>query len=749
MACVHNCQISCIDVIRQTSQYYLATCSQDGLVHIFDVSKGLDKDFETFERITLSDHDGPVFTVVLYEDYMKKLRLVSCSSDTLLVYQINNSNDVTIIHKIKEDGLETYCLAYNSNLSQVVSGHNGKITQWKSTGFTFDTIFKTLKGNKNIDNFRIAIDATGSIMAVSCSDKFIRIRSTLDGSLLTKIPVAESISSLYFGINNSYLIASSVEGYIYFYQLDINLYISSVSRNDGKVDPMKQKLKLFEKMIQNDVNFSKMDKAQYLIDKIKNNEELGLEELRVLDSKYEIEHKFDIEKLELKDSEIISLKEDNQQNDEDEDNNANKLYVTKSKIFEKNLKEINANDLLKRSMLSQSRTSFTDTYFKKKIDIIAKSETVFKKANIEVKNIYLDNLENHSAMNNENEKIVSKAEAKEPSTIISQIEEVIPKVKTPTAIDNLIQKDQQLFEDISPKGKKRIEEPEKETQQMHIRVPDKIKEKIQSILNNKDIVEDINSNPNPNKTDDQEVNNESLTQNKEINTKVIEETKSIPYPSKSPSNHDLKKPVSKKTEDEFAINELTKLISNTNKYVDDIGNKYTSEINKKKETKEEEYDYYENDNIRLSLLNKIEEDKPQDHKFSNLVPLKSERAELFDITEDIKMEDANETTFNNITSTSRFDVSDTLVKKDKTFDINMFNQDKSLANNIFVDVSKDTFTISGFYKKNGYSDLIREHRCTISLPAVPPKKKTTKEIFVDFSSNLDKISKDELKEAKE
>jgi hypothetical protein len=154
----------------------------------------------------------------------------------------------TLALSIREDGLETYCLALNRNLLQVVSGHNGKITQWKSTDFTFDMIFKTLKGNKNINNFRIAIDDTGSIMAVSCNDKIIRIRCTSDSSLLTKIPVAESISSLYFGIGNTYLIASSVEGYIYFYQLNLGyVKTATISQQDKKT--MKNKIKLFDKLM--------------------------------------------------------------------------------------------------------------------------------------------------------------------------------------------------------------------------------------------------------------------------------------------------------------------------------------------------------------------------------------------------------------------------------------------------------------------------------------------------------------------
>ena len=44
------------------------------------------------------------------------------------------------------------------------------------------------------------------MFATSNNDKNIRIRALHDGKLLTKIPVSESISSLYFILDDNYLI---------------------------------------------------------------------------------------------------------------------------------------------------------------------------------------------------------------------------------------------------------------------------------------------------------------------------------------------------------------------------------------------------------------------------------------------------------------------------------------------------------------------------------------------------------------
>jgi WD40 repeat protein len=744
-ACVHNSQITCIDIIKQESLCYLATSSQDGLIHVIDVSRGFDKDFETYERSTLSDHDGPVFSVLFYEDIYKKIRLVTCSKDNVLVYLINNSNDVSLIHKINEDGLETYCLALNRNLIQVVSGHNGKITQWKSVDFTFDMIFKTLKGNKNLDNFRIAIDATGTIMAVSCSDKVIRIRSTTDGSLLTKIPVAESISSLYFGINNSYLIASSVEGYIYFYHLDITSYINSSSTQITNTQ-INNKLKFFEKLIQNDTNFSQMEKAQYLIDKIKKGEDL---DFRVLDSKYELETRIREDKFETKNTEIINLKEENTPLSEEEEDTTQRLYMTKSKLFEKNLKEVSNNDMFKKSMLAQSRTSFTDTYFKKKEFGVPKDDKVFKRAQVDVKNIYLDE---DSTKNASEVKVKDEKKQAEHNLMLEEIRNIQQMDKE---IDKIREVRTEKKNDIVKPIKEDVERSEI-IEHINSMLDDQDYGEVQEVKKKKDdhnSLENFHDNYKENfdeATDNKDTQDNIYTREvKEVKDTIdqVEEVKVNNFYSISPTEQERKVQPNIKPEDEFAVNQLKELISNTNKYVDDIGNKYINEVNRKKETEtprgEDDYDYYADDNIQLTLSNKEESREQSEARLQNIP--KVEKVGLFDITEDIK-EDINETTTHN-DLTSRFDVSDTIMKKDRVFDI-----EKLGTTNILVDVSKDTFTIptmNEFFKRNRFIDLIRRNTSEFSIIAPNKPKKTIKQVIETIRADLEGLSTNELKETKE
>jgi WD40 repeat protein len=209
-ASLHNIQITCIDILYKEKNY-LATGSQDGLIHVIDISNGIDKDMEVSDRSTLSDHEGPILSIVFTTDSYNKTKLITCAADNMILfYDVTNALNIQLCHKVKEDDMNTYSLADNTKFGQLISGHNGKITIWRSSNYKVDKIFHMTRGNKLIDNFRIAVDKTGTIMAISCNDKYVRIRSVINGELFAKIPAAEIISSLCFSIHNSYLIASSV-----------------------------------------------------------------------------------------------------------------------------------------------------------------------------------------------------------------------------------------------------------------------------------------------------------------------------------------------------------------------------------------------------------------------------------------------------------------------------------------------------------------------------------------------------------
>ena len=178
------------------------------------------------------------------------------------------------------------------------------------------------KGDKLLDNFRICADSNGVMFATSNNDKNIRIRALYDGKLLSKIAVAESISNLLFILNDNYLIATSVEGYILFYKINQN-FISKLKGDKTLINTVeeklviKNKLQILEKLLDSDTS-SKKEKIKYLVDKFQKSEDTSMEDLQKLDD-------FDIESRNkgFQNDEIIQINEEKPSNNDDQDNQNN------------------------------------------------------------------------------------------------------------------------------------------------------------------------------------------------------------------------------------------------------------------------------------------------------------------------------------------------------------------------------------------------------------------------------------------
>jgi len=337
---LHNNQITCIDFFTSDIYkekgltpgsnriYYLATGSLDNLVHIFDIrsEEKINQPFETLEKITLNDHEAPITGLIFNLPFLNSkncssninsfnntnnylihsVNLITFSMDhKIKFYCINSIKSIQLMQSFVEDNLQTYSISWNLDTNKIITGHNGKISVWKTYGCRPYKIFDVKLKNNVIEHFRIALDQTGKIIATSCNDKFIRIRSAFDGQLFCKIPIAESISSLYFCIKNEFLIASSIEGYIYFFRIDtesiLNKIKTTVEKQGGDEDDnddfqsiqntlkyqIYNKIKILEKLLQSEIEYSKKEQIKFLIEKMKNNEDLKIEDLRTLDSYYQ------------------------------------------------------------------------------------------------------------------------------------------------------------------------------------------------------------------------------------------------------------------------------------------------------------------------------------------------------------------------------------------------------------------------------------------------------------------------------
>ena len=396
---LHNNQITCIDFFsselykekgcfnsNSNNIYYLATGSLDNLVHIVDITKKIDAPFDTLEKITLNDHEAPItgliFNISNLQNNNNKVNLITYSIDNKIkFYCINSIKSIQLIQSFMEDNLQTYSMSWNFERNKIITGHNGKISVWKTYGCRPFKIFDVKLKNNEIEHFRITLDSTGQIIATSCNDKYIRIRSAFDGHLFCKIPIAESISSLYFCMNNQYLIASSIEGYIYFFKIEtekiLNMIKEEIDKQGGDPDDnddhayiqdnlkgqIYNKIKILEKLLQNEMEYSKKEQIIFLIEKMKNNEDLKIEDLRTLDSYYQ--ENTTLNKAENSNTEeFVDL--NNKQNIE------KKILNINSQIIFNSNNEINSH-ILNKNLSSIKKTNFSTN----EIDIISnKSEII-------------------------------------------------------------------------------------------------------------------------------------------------------------------------------------------------------------------------------------------------------------------------------------------------------------------------------------------------------------------------------------
>ena len=165
------------------------------------------------------------------------------------------------------------------------------------------------------------------MFATSNDDKMIRVRALHDGKLLTKIQVSESISSLFFILNDNFLIATSIEGYLFFYKLNQNL-INKLKKDNELINSTEErniinnKLKLLQKFMENDTSLSKNSQVKNLLDKFQQSEEATIEDLKLLDGfvKDGKKNHKDISDASKQPKEVIELKEEKPNNNDDQEN---------------------------------------------------------------------------------------------------------------------------------------------------------------------------------------------------------------------------------------------------------------------------------------------------------------------------------------------------------------------------------------------------------------------------------------------
>jgi len=214
----HDQEILCMDFCPENEEKvrFLATGSRDRLIHIYD----LDKEFNIVT--TLDDHTSSISSLRFYYDKStKKLGLVSCGADKTMIFRVYNpkiKNFETSQVEVDKNN-KFHSLDLNQEGTQTVAGQDKKISIWQNETGKQKCVYETKDEDINakntyLDNLKVAVDITGSYIAVSNKDGTVRIRDYYTGNLVAKINCGDLSTGICFTQNNKNLITTTADGCI-------------------------------------------------------------------------------------------------------------------------------------------------------------------------------------------------------------------------------------------------------------------------------------------------------------------------------------------------------------------------------------------------------------------------------------------------------------------------------------------------------------------------------------------------------
>lgn len=437
----HNGEINSIDMIQDDfiDKIYLSSGSSDNFISLIDMTQGYSNNINE-EKTEMIKMSSPVISVVFCIDKNKQLKLISGEQNSTITFFLVNNGTLISLQKNYEENLKTYCLSYSPSIKKIISGHNGKISIWKTSTNIAHKHFQVNKGDKLLDNFRIASDNNGLILATSNDDKFIRVRALHDGQLLAKIQVSESISSLYFILNDNYLIASSIEGYLYVFKLNTDLIHKLKKDNLLKNSTEERsiitnKLLLLQKFMESDTSLSNNNQVKNLLKKFQQSEETTIDDLKLLDGFVKEGKK----NLDNKIPKEIELKEEKATDYDEQENNQNE-FLNKSNIFEKGLRNRITSIDTHTNKKNTGRISLTDKsmqFNKKKEKENDNDNEIKNDFNKKLSNININEEYSNNNINNTNKEEIKEEIEETPSTYQENIIDNSQTQLSETHINNL------------------------------------------------------------------------------------------------------------------------------------------------------------------------------------------------------------------------------------------------------------------------------------------------------------------------
>ena len=131
----NNEEVNSIDMIndKEKNKSYLAIGGQDCYIGVLDITKGLNSKYDLYNDGIIEKLSSPIISLIFTIDKNNKVKLVSGESNSTVTFFTIIENSLQVLQKINDKNLKTYCLTNCESINKIISGHNGRITIWKTS----------------------------------------------------------------------------------------------------------------------------------------------------------------------------------------------------------------------------------------------------------------------------------------------------------------------------------------------------------------------------------------------------------------------------------------------------------------------------------------------------------------------------------------------------------------------------------------------------------------------------------------
>ena len=196
----------------------LASCSRDRIIHI--TKRGSSE-----AVLSLEDHSSSI-TDIKFVKVGDTERLISCSTDKTLIFRmirpIGNDVRCDVYQKSVQKSRKFYCLEVHPIHKELLTGEDRVVRVWDlDTGKPYDhRDMSDPDPSSKADSYtRIALDATGILVAAASLDKQVRIYDYYSGRLSAKVSVGETVNALAFTVGGEKLLIATNDGCVFIWAM--------------------------------------------------------------------------------------------------------------------------------------------------------------------------------------------------------------------------------------------------------------------------------------------------------------------------------------------------------------------------------------------------------------------------------------------------------------------------------------------------------------------------------------------------